>query len=101
VQIDPSLSSCTKLKSKVIKDLTIKPHMLNLIEQKVGNNLEHIGTGDNFLHRTSTVSKWDLMKLKSFCMSKDISNGTKQQPADWERSSPIVHLNRGLISKIY
>ena len=52
MQIDPYLSPCTKLKSKWIKDLNIKLNMLNLIKEKVGNSLECIGTGDNFLYRT-------------------------------------------------
>jgi hypothetical protein len=45
MQIDPFLSFCPKLKSKWIKDLNIKPDTLDLIEEKVGNSLEHIGTG--------------------------------------------------------
>ena len=36
MKIDPYLSPCTKLKSKWIKDLNIKPDTLNLIEEKVG-----------------------------------------------------------------
>jgi hypothetical protein len=47
-------------------------------EEKMVNCLEHTGTGDNFLNRTpiaqalrSTISKWDLMKLKSFYKAKD------------------------------
>ena len=44
MQTDPYLLHCTKLKSKWIKDLNIKPDILNLIEEKVGNNLEHFGT---------------------------------------------------------
>jgi hypothetical protein len=52
MQIDPYLSSRTKLKSKWIKDLNIKYDTLNLIEEKVGNSLELIGTGDSFLNRT-------------------------------------------------
>jgi hypothetical protein len=52
VRIDPFLSSCTKLKSKWIKDLHIKPNTLNLIEKKVGKSLEHMGTGEIFLNRT-------------------------------------------------
>ena len=36
MQIDPYLSPCTKLKSKWIKDLNIKPDTLNLTEKKVG-----------------------------------------------------------------
>ena len=50
MQIDPYLSPCTKLKSKWIKELNIKPGTLNLIEKKVGSSLEHIGTEDNFLN---------------------------------------------------
>jgi hypothetical protein len=48
VQIDPFLSPCTKLKSKWIKDLHIKPDTLKLIEEKVGKSLQHMGTGKNF-----------------------------------------------------
>jgi hypothetical protein len=52
MKIDPYLSLCTKLKSKWIKDLNIKPDTLNLIEEIVGKSLELIGTGGNFLNRT-------------------------------------------------
>lgn len=51
MQIDSYLSSCTKLKSKRIKDFNIKPATLNLIEEKVGISLECIDRGDNFLSR--------------------------------------------------
>jgi hypothetical protein len=52
MKIDSYLSPCTKLKSKWIKNLKIKPDTLNLIEEKVGNCLELIGTGNTFLNRT-------------------------------------------------
>jgi hypothetical protein len=39
--------------SKWIKELHIKPDILNLIEEKVGNSLEDMGTGRKFLNRTS------------------------------------------------
>jgi hypothetical protein len=55
MKIDLYLSPCTKLKSKWIKDLNTKPDTLNLIEEKVGKNLECIGTGRNFLNRTPMV----------------------------------------------
>ena len=92
MKIDPYLSPCTKLKSKWIKDLNIKPATLNLIEEKVGSTLEHIGTGDHFLNITpaaqtlrETLNKWDLLKLKSFCKAKDTVNKTKRQPTEWEK----------------
>jgi hypothetical protein len=47
MQIDLFLSLCTKLKSKWIKDLHIKPETLKLIEEKLGESLEDMGTGGN------------------------------------------------------
>jgi hypothetical protein len=52
MQMGPFLSPCTKLKSKWIKDLHIKPDTLNLVEMKVGKSLKHISTGKFFLNRT-------------------------------------------------
>jgi hypothetical protein len=46
MQIDPFLSPCTKLKSKWIMELHIKPETLKLIEEKVGKSLEDMGTGE-------------------------------------------------------
>jgi hypothetical protein len=43
MQIDPFLSPCTKLKSKCIKELHIKPDTLKLIEKKVGKSLKQRG----------------------------------------------------------
>jgi hypothetical protein len=52
LQIDPFLSLCTKLKTKWIQELHIKPDTLNLIEEEVGKSIKHIGTGGKFLNRT-------------------------------------------------
>jgi hypothetical protein len=74
MQIDPFLSPCTKLESKWIKDLHIKPDTLNLIEEEVGKILKYMGTGEEFLKRTAMayalrprINKWDLIKWQSFC----------------------------------
>jgi hypothetical protein len=55
----------TKLKSKWIKDLHIKPETLKFIEGKVGKSLEDMGTGEKFINRTamaytirSKIDKW-------------------------------------------
>jgi hypothetical protein len=52
MRIDPFLSPCTKVKSKWIKELHIKPEALKLIEEKVGKSFEDMGTGEKFLNRT-------------------------------------------------
>ena len=55
MQVDPYLSPHRKLNSKWTKYLNVKPDTLDLIEQKVGNILELIGIGDNFLNITPMV----------------------------------------------
>ena len=107
MKIDPYLSPCTKLKSKRIKDLNIKPVTLNLVEEKVRNTLERIGTGDHIVTITpvaqtlrETINKWDLLKLKSFCKTKDMVNKPKQKPTEWEKIFINPTSDRGLISKI-
>jgi hypothetical protein len=79
MKIDPYLSPCTNLKLKRIKNLNIKPDTVNLIEEKLEKSLELIGTGVNFLNRTSMahalisrIDKWNLIKLESFCKARDI-----------------------------
>ena len=76
--IDPYLSPYTKLKTKWIKDLNINLSTLNLIEEKVGSRLQHMGTGEHFLCITpvtqtirATMNKWDFLKLRNFCKAMD------------------------------
>jgi hypothetical protein len=106
--IDPFLSPCTKVKSKWIKELHIKPETWNFIEEKVGKSLEDMDTRANFLNRTamasavrSRIHKLDLMKLQSFCKAKDTVNKTKRPPTDWEIIFTYPKSDRGLISNIY
>ena len=89
MRIDPFLSPCTKLKSKWIKELHIKPDTLKFIEEKLEKSQEDMGTGEKFLNRTamtcavrSRIDKRDLMKLQSFCKAKDTVNKTKRPPTD-------------------
>ena len=94
----PFLSPYTKVKSKWIKELHIKPETLKRIEEKVGKSLKDMGTGEIFLNRTtmvcavrSRIDKWDLIKLQSFCKAKDTVNKTKWQATVWKRSLPILN----------
>jgi hypothetical protein len=81
----------------------------------MGANLEHIGTGDNFLNRRtptaqalrSTTKKWDLMKLKTFIRPSIPSIGQNSSLQNRKRVLPTPHLTNSvtphywLISKIY
>jgi hypothetical protein len=60
--------------------------------REIGKILKYMDTGEKFLNRTaiayalrSTIDKWDLIKLQSFCKAKDWFNRTKRQPTDWEK----------------
>ena len=47
------------------------------------------------------VNKWDLIKLKSFCIAKEIRSKVKRQPSEWEKIIANETTDRGLICKIY
>jgi hypothetical protein len=83
-------------------DQKLQHKILNLIEKKVGNSLEPIGIGDNFLNRTpmaqalrSTIDKWDLMKLKTFVRQRAWSLGQNDNPQIGKRSSVTLHPTDG------
>jgi hypothetical protein len=52
LKLDSSLSLCTNINSKWIKDLNIRPETLKLVHEGTGNTLEVIGVGKDFLNRT-------------------------------------------------
>jgi hypothetical protein len=52
LKLDPCLSPCTRINSKWIKDLNIRPQTLKLVQERVGNTLEVIGIGKDLLNRT-------------------------------------------------
>ena len=64
----------------------------------MGKSFEDMGTGGKFLSRTAIdcvirlrLDKFDLIKLQSFCKTKDTVNRTKQQPRDGKKSLPILN----------
>ena len=47
------------------------------------------------------ISKWDLIKLKSFCTTKETKSKVKRQPSEWEKITANETTDKELISKIY
>jgi hypothetical protein len=92
LKLDPCLSPYTSINSKWIKDLNIRPQTLKLVQERVGNTLEVIGIGKDFLNRTpatqqlrESIDKWDFIKLKSFCSTKEMVSKLKRPPSEWEK----------------
>jgi hypothetical protein len=71
------------------RNFTLKTEILKLIEEKVGMSLKDMGTGEKFLNRIvmacavrSSIDKWELIKLQSFCKAKHTVNKIKGQPTE-------------------
>jgi hypothetical protein len=87
LKLDPCLSTCTSINSIWIKDLNIRPETLKLLQEGAGNTLEQIGIGKDFLNRTPAaqqlwerMNKWDFIKLKSSCTTKEMVSKLKRPP---------------------
>jgi hypothetical protein len=65
---------------------------LQLVQERAGNTLEAIGIPKDFLSRTPAaqqlrerMDKWDYMKLKGFCSTKEMVSKLKRPPTEWEK----------------
>jgi hypothetical protein len=92
LKLDPYLSPYTSINLKWIKDLNIRLETLKLVQERAWNTLEVIGTGKDFLNRTSAtqqlrerMDKWYVIKLKSFCTMKEIVSKINRTPTEWEK----------------
>jgi hypothetical protein len=73
---------------------------LQLVHKRTGTNLETIGIGKDFLSRTPSaqqlremMDKWDYMKLKSFCTTKDMVSKLKGPPTEWEKIFASLYIS--------
>jgi hypothetical protein len=103
LKLDPCLSPCTSINSKWIKDLNIRPKTLKLVKERAGNTLEVKGTGKDLLNRTPAaqllrerMDKWDLIKLKSFCTTKEMVSKIKRPLTEWRKYFPAIHQTKDL-----
>ena len=78
MKLDHFPTPCTEINSKWTKDLNVSPETMKLLEENIGRTLHGIKQS-MILHNPPTrvmeiktkVSKWDLIKLKSFCTAKE------------------------------
>jgi hypothetical protein len=79
-----------------------------LVQERVGNTLEVIDIGKDFLNRTpaaqqlrESIDKWDFIKLKSFCSTKEMVSKLKRTPTEWEKIFARYTSDKRLITRIY
>ena len=108
MKLEHFLTPHTKINSKWIKDLHIRPETIKLLKEIIGRTLDGINQSKILYDPPSReteiktkVNKWDLIKLKSFCTAKDTISKVKRQSSEWEKIIANETTDKGLISKIY
>jgi hypothetical protein len=81
---------------------------LKLVQERAGNTLEATGICKDFLNRTPAaqqlrerMDKWDFMKLKIFCTTKEMVSKLKRPPTEWEKIFASYTSDKGLKTRIY
>ena len=108
MKLEHFLIPYTKINSKWIKDLNVKPETIKLLEETIGKTLSDIhhsrilyDSPPRILEIKAKINKWYLIKIKSFCTAKETISKVKRQPSEWEKIIAKEATDKQLISKIY
>ena len=108
MKLDHFLTLHTKINSKWIQDLNVRPETIKLLEENISKTLFDIkhrrilcDLPPRILEIKAKINKWDLVKLKSFCTTEETMSKVKRQPSEWEKIIANEATDKGLISKIY
>ena len=92
MKLEHFITLYTKINSKWIKDLNIRPESIKLLEENIGKTLSNINhsrilydPSSRILEIKAKINKWDLIKIKSFCTTKETISKVKRQPSEWEK----------------
>ena len=108
MKLEHFLTPYTKINSKWIKDLNVRPEMIKLLEENIGKTLSNINHSrilydppPRILEIKAKINKWDLIKIKSFCTTKETISKVKRQRSEWEKIITDEAMDKELLSKIY
>ena len=107
MKLEHFLTPYTKISSKWIKDLNVRPETIKLLEENIGRTLDDINQSKiiydpppRVTEIKTEVNKWDLIKLKSFCIANKTISKVRRQPSEWEKIIASKTTDKGLIFKI-
>ena len=82
----------TKINSKWIKDLSVRPEIIKFLEENISRTLNDTNQSKisydpppRVMEIKTEINKRDLIKLKSFCTAKETISKMKRQPSEWEK----------------
>ena len=113
MKLEHFLIPYTKINSRQIKDLNVRPETIKLLEENTGKTLFDINPSKTLFDFSllfitprvmkikTKIKKWDLIKFKSFCTAKETLNKMKRQPSEWEKIIKKEANVKSLIPKIY
>ena len=108
MKLEHFLTPYTKINSKWIKDLNVRPETIKLLEENIGKKLSdinqsriHYDPPPRILEIKAKINKWDLIRIKSFCTTKETISRVKRQPSEWEKIIANEATDKQIISKIY
>ena len=92
MNLDHFLKPYAKISSKWIKDLNIIPETIKLLEENIGKTLSDIDHSrilydppPRILEIKAKINKWVLIKIKTFCTTKETISKVKRQPSEWKK----------------
>ena len=107
MKLEHFLTPYTKINSKRIKNLNVRPETIKLLEENMGKTLSDINHSKilydpppRILEIKAKINKWDLIKIKSFCTTKETTSKVKRQPSEWEKIIANEATGKELISNI-
>ena len=108
MKLEHFLTPYTKINSEWIKDLNLRPETIKLLEENISKTLFDINHSRIFydpppriLEIKTKINKWDLVKIKSFCTTKETISKVKRQSSEWKKIIANEAADKQLISKIY
>ena len=108
MKLEHFLTLYTKTNSKSIKDLNIRPETIKLLEKNIGKTFSDINHSRilydpplRILEIKAKINNWDLIKIKSFCTTKETISKVKRQLSEWEKIIANEATDKEIISKIY
>ena len=108
MKLEHFLTPYTKINSKWIKDLNLRPETIKLLKENISKTLTNINHSrilydppPRILELKAKINKWDVIKIKSFCTTKETISKVKRQPSEGEKIIANEATDKELISKIY